>query len=196
MNVHATSTTMSTEVSRLEQELTTAQEIRARPETIESIEKRLQKAKDEKSEEDKYQGIEYIKRWSNHYLLKRYDEATKQGEELFEKDSHEEFETILTLIEQIEDEGRVRQLYPFIPESEFEYNIIFLLGQLTLVKGFVPSKRIGEEIGYPTDRVKPILEKLHKEGKILRYMEEELWAVSIATRERLGIVKITKKDVE
>ena len=196
MNVYSTSTTMSTDIPRLEQELATAQEIGARPETIESIQERLQKAKEEKSEEDKYQGIEHIKRWSNHYLLKRYDEATKQGNELFEKNNHVEFESVLTLIEQVEDEGRARQLFPFIPESKFEYNIIYLLGQLTLTEGFVPCKRIAEGMEYPTDRLRPIIERLHKEGKILRYMEEELWAVSVATRERLGIVKIIKKGVE
>ena len=138
MNVYSTSTTMSTDITRLEQELVTAQEIGARSKTIESIQERLQKVKEEKSEEDKYQGIEHITRWSNHYLLKRYDEATKQGEDLFERDNHKGFEAVLTLIEQIEDEGRERQLFPFIPNNEFEHNIIFALGQLTLTEGFVP----------------------------------------------------------
>ena len=51
-------------------------------------------------------------------------------------------------------------------------------------------------MNYPTDNLKPIVERLHSEGKILKYMDEELWAVSVATRERLGIVKIIKKEVE
>ena len=187
---------MSTDITRLEQELATAQEIGARPETIESIQERLQKAEEEKIEEEKYQGIEYIKRWSNHYLLKRYDEATKLGEQLFEEDSPVDFEAILKEIEQIEDEGQERQLYPFIPQDKFEGNIIFLLAQLTLTEGFVPSKRIAEEINYPRDRLKPIVEKMYSDGKILRYLEEDLWAVSVAIREKLGIVKSVKKDIE
>lgn len=196
MNVYSTSTIMSTDITRLEQELATAQEIGARPETIESIQERLQKAEEEKIEEEKYQGIEYIKRWSNHYLLKRYDEATKLGEQLFEEDSPVDFEAILKEIEQIEDEGQERQLYPFIPQDKFEGNIIFLLAQLTLTEGFVPSKRIAEEINYPRDRLKPIVEKMYSDGKILRYLEEDLWAVSVAIREKLGIVKSVKKDIE
>lgn len=196
VNVYSTSTTMSTETSQLEKELVTAQEIGARPETIQGIKQRLQKTRNTQAEEEKYRDIKHIKHWSNHYLLKRYDEAVKQGEELFKKDNPVEFETILKLIEQIEDEGRGRQLYPFIPESKFESNIVFLLAQLTLIEGFVPSKKIAEEMDYPTDRLKPVLERLHKEGKILRYMEENLWAVSVATRERLGIIKPTKKEVE
>lgn len=194
MNVYPTSTTMSTDITRLEQELATAQEIGARPETIKSIEERLLNAQDKQAEEKKYQGIEHIKRWSNHYLLNRYDEATKLGEQLFEENSPIDFEVILKEIEQIEDVGQERQLYPFIPQDKFEDNIIFLLAQLTLTEGFVPSKRIAEEINYPTDRLKPIIKKLYRDGKILRYLEEDLWAVSVATRERLGIVKVTKAD--
>ena len=54
MNVYSTSTIMSTDISRLEQELVTAQEIGARSKTIESIQERLQKVKEEKSKEDTY----------------------------------------------------------------------------------------------------------------------------------------------
>ena len=186
---------MSTEITQLEQELVFAKEIEARPETIKSLEDRLQFAHSKQAEEEKYKDIEHIKRWTNHYLLKRYDEATKLGNQLFKKGNPKEFETILNEIEQIESEGLKRQLYPFIPLDDFEYKIIWTLGQLTITEGFVASKRVGQELDYPTDKIKSILEMLYSNGQILRYSDEtDSWAISVATRERLGITKTVRKE--
>jgi len=143
-----------------------------------------------------------FKSWSNHFLLWQYDKAVKLGEKMSDSNPNSEeeiqkYEQLLKLIEQIEDEGRERKIGPFIPDEEFEDRIIRILAELTLSEGFIPSEKVAEKIEYPSDRMLKILEKLHSDEKILRYKDEDdLWAVSVATRERLGISSPVKKPIE
>lgn len=202
--VHSTSTESST--LQLEQELKAAKDAGARMETIQSIEKRLQEVQEEISKEEKLSDISYIKEWSNHYLLKRYGETTTQCDELItvmnqgdpgnpEKEIAEKFDTTLKLIEQIEDEGKLRGIAPFIPEEKFEDKVIRVLAELSLHEGCIPPRRIAEDMNYPVDAMRSVIEKMFEKGLILRYMEEDLWATSVATRERLGITRQKEKAV-
>lgn len=204
MNIHSTSTTSST--LQIEQELKAAQEAGARMETIQAIEKRLQEAKEKISEDEKYIDIQYVNRWSNHYLLKRYYEATKQCDELIttmnqadpsnpEKEVADKFDATLKLIEQIEDEGKLRGIAPFIPDEEFEDKVIRVLAELSLHEGCIPPRRIAEAMNYPVDAMRSIIERVFEKGLILRYMEEDLWATSVTTREQLGITRSKDKPI-
>ncbi len=140
-----------------------------------------------------------FKTWSNHYLLWQYDKTVKLGEKLSSSNPNsdgeiKEYEQTLHLIESIEDEGRNRKIAPFVSDQDFEDRVIRILAELTLAQGFVPSSKVAEQIEYPNEKMRQILEKMHTEQKILRYNgDDDSWAVSVATREQLGI---TKKPIE
>jgi hypothetical protein len=203
--VHTTSTISST--LQIEQELQAAKDAGARMETIAAIEIRLSEVQEQIVQEEKQSDISYIKDWSNHYLLKRYAEATSECDALMEtinqsdpgnptKELADKFDASLKLVEQIEDEGRLRGIAPFIPLEKFQDKILRALAELTLYEGFVPARRIAEVINYPTDPLRPHIEEMYSKSMILRYGDDEdLWAVSVATRERLGITKKSEKAV-
>jgi hypothetical protein len=204
MNIYSMSTTSST--LPIEQELQAAREAGARMETIQAIEKRLEEALKQNQEEDKHSDITFIKLWSNHYLLKHYAEVTAQCDELMtvmnqgdpgkpEKEIADRFDTSLKLVEQIEDEGQTRGIAPFIPQEEFQNKILRVLAEISLHEGFVPAKRIAEAMDYPIDPMRSHIEEMFTKGTILQYMDDQdLWAVSVATREQLGITKNSKKE--
>lgn len=205
INVHPTSTESSN--LQIEQELKAAKDAGARMETIQAIEKRLLEIQRRESEEKKQSDIAHIKRWSNHYLLKRYLEATQECDELMKiinegddpgnppKEVADNFNAALKLIEQISDEGKLRGITPFVVDEEFENKVLRVLAELSLHEGCIPPRRIAEVMDYPVDAMRSIIEKMYEKGLILRYMEEDLWATSVATRKHLGITRTVDKTV-
>lgn len=207
MNTHVYPTSTISSTSQIEQELKAAKDAGARMETIQAIEKRLQEIQEKETQEEKHSDIAHIKQWSNHYLLKRYSEATAQCDELIEimnqgnpgnpdKELADKFDASLKMVEQIEDEGKLRGIAPFIPLEEFQNKILRALAELTLHEGFVPARRISEIMNYPIDPLRSHIEEMYSKGMILRYGDDDdLWAVSVATREQLGITKKFDKPV-
>lgn len=195
----STSTDPDDQMLRLNQELAAAIKIGARSETIDSLKTRLQQDQEQQTEEDQHRDIGFIKLWSNPFLIRQYKTAVDQADELmaniicFDPVSAtgpqpvEVYESTLKVIETIEDEGRSRQIPPFIPEKEAQEHLVKVLAELTGPEGFVSSKRIAEKAGYTQNEVKRIIENLYQFQKVLRYPDgSDSWAISVATRQKLG----------
>lgn len=137
MNIYQSSTKTSTNyqslISDAEKALLAAQKAGARQTTIESLKERLDQAKKHEELDRKYKDIQFMSEWPNEILITRYEEATKYAEDfsakmddpgLFaNKESQERskhYESVLRIIERLEDEGRKRNLAFFLSTEEIQ----------------------------------------------------------------------------